>query len=70
MVYISEVLEKYAKENHLDDEVEINIEISIYRDDNGEGIFISHDGASGVQYHIKTSSDLGSAVESYIDLYV
>lgn len=49
----------------------VQISVEIYKiDDSRYGVYLSHDGSSGVGYlGMETAKDIASCIETYIDLY-
>ena len=55
---------------HGGEDVDINLDVDIYKSDNGEyKVFISQDNTSGVSYDIKTTNDIGKCIERYLETY-
>ena len=59
---------------HDDGYLDINLDVDIYKSDNGEyELFISQDGSSGVsydiKYDIKTTDDIAKCVKEYLETY-
>ena len=59
---------------HDDGYLDINLDVDIYKSENGEyELFISQDGSSGVsydiEYEIKTTDDIAKCVKDYLETY-